>query len=88
MGQGSTASAQATITGIVEGVMARRGIAGPLDPAHDLTELGLTSLDMVNLMLAVEDAFGIEIPQKQMTPANFRSIDAIRRLVDAIGLAA
>ena len=38
---------------------------------------------MVNLMLAIEDEFGIEIPQRQMTPANFRSISTIEALVSA-----
>jgi acyl carrier protein len=88
MADSTLASAETVIIGVVNGVMARRGVAGPIDPAQDLTEVGLTSLDMVNLMLAIEDAFGIEIPQKQMTPANFRSIAAIERLVSAIALAA
>ena len=43
---------------------------------------------MVNLMLAVEDAFEIEIPQRRMTPANFRTIAAIAQLVSNVALAA
>jgi acyl carrier protein len=43
---------------------------------------------MVNLMLAIEDEFGIEIPQRRMTPANFRTISAIEKLVGAVALAA
>ena len=48
---------------------------------QDLREAGLTSLDMVNLMLAVEAEFDIEIPQADMTPENFRSIETIEALV-------
>jgi acyl carrier protein len=55
---------------------------------QSLSDAGLTSLDMVNLMLAIEDAFGIEIPQRRMTPANFRTIAAIEQLVSNLDLAA
>jgi len=76
------------ITAIVEAMLVKRG--GPLAVAADqnLSEAGLTSLDMVNLMLAIEDAFGIEIPQRRMTPANFRTIAAIEQLVSNVALAA
>src|SRR6476620_2487920 len=42
---------------------------------------GLSSLDMVNLMLAVEAEFDLKIPDREMTPSNFRSIAHIVRLV-------
>jgi acyl carrier protein len=77
------------ITEIVEAMLSRR-VAGPASVAADasLTDAGLTSLDMVNLMLAIEDQFGIEIPQRRMTPANFRTIAAIEQLVSNVALAA
>ncbi len=76
------------ITEIVEAMLAKR--AGPAAVAADqnLSDAGLTSLDMVNLMLAIEDAFEIEIPQRRMTPANFRTIAAIEQLVSHVALAA
>jgi acyl carrier protein len=36
---------------------------------------------MVNLMLAVEAEFDLKIPDREMTPSNFRSIACIVRLV-------
>ena len=49
---------------------------------HDqLSEAGLTSLDMVNLMIAVEAEFDITIPASDITPANFRSISTIEALI-------
>jgi acyl carrier protein len=49
---------------------------------HDqLSEAGLTSLDMVNLMIAVEAEFSITIPASDITPANFRSISTIEALI-------
>jgi acyl carrier protein len=54
----------------------------------NLREAGLTSLDMVNLMLAVEAEFDIEIPQSAMTPDNFDTIRAIEILVSVTARAA
>ena len=36
---------------------------------------------MVNLMLAVEAEFAVKIPDRDMTPANFRTIARIDALV-------
>jgi acyl carrier protein len=76
------------ITGIVEALLAKRGGVSAIAADQSLTGAGLTSLDMVNLMLAIEDEFDIEIPQRQMTPANFRSIAAIETLVSTLAIAA
>ena len=69
------------ISGIVGRMLEKRGAARAVGAAQNLREAGLTSLDMVNLMLAVEGEFDIFIPQQQMTPENFRTIDAIHALV-------
>ena len=76
------------ITAIVEAMLLKRGGAIAVAADQNLSEAGLTSLDMVNLMLAIEDEFGIEIPQRRMTPANFRTIAAIEQLVSNVALAA
>jgi acyl carrier protein len=76
------------ITAIVEALIARRGGAAPVSADQNLTDAGLTSLDMVNLMLAIEDDFGVEIPQRRMTPANFRTIAAIEGMLATLALAA
>jgi acyl carrier protein len=49
-----------------------------------LSELGVTSLKMVNLMLAVEVEFDIAIPQSDITPDNFESLSSILSLVQKI----
>ncbi len=56
----------------------------PVGRDDDLTESGLSSLDMVNLMLAVEAEFDVKIPDRDMTPANFRTIARIDALVGAL----
>ena len=52
-----------------------------LTPDADLFEAGLTSMAMVKLMLAVEVAFDIAIPDADLHPDHFRSIAAIEALV-------
>jgi acyl carrier protein len=47
----------------------------------DLREVGLTSLDMASLVLSVEAEFDLMIPERDITPANFRSVSSITSLV-------
>jgi acyl carrier protein len=51
----------------------------PLDA--QLSDLGISSLKMVNLMLAVELEFDIAIAQTDITPENFHSLESIETLV-------
>ena len=69
------------VVGIVREILERRGINREILPDDDLREAGLNSLDMVNLMLAVEAEFDLKIPDADMTLRNFRSISAIEALV-------
>lgn len=50
----------------------------------DLYAAGLTSHATVNVMLALEDEFGIEFPDRMMRRRSFESIAAIRAAVDEI----
>ncbi len=54
----------------------------PFPTQQRLSELGVTSLKMVNLMLAIEQEFNILIPQADITPENFESLATIRSLVE------
>jgi acyl carrier protein len=69
------------IVTLVQRLLAERSITGPVSAEDDLREVGLTSLDMVNLMLSVEAEFDLMITLEDITPANFRSIAAISRLI-------
>jgi acyl carrier protein len=46
-----------------------------------LSELGMSSIKMVNLMLAVEMEFDVTIPQNDITPENFRSVASVEALL-------
>jgi acyl carrier protein len=53
----------------------------PFPVERQLSDLGVSSLKMVNLMLAVELEFDIAIPQSDITPENFHSVAAIQAMV-------
>ena len=72
------------VTEVVRRMLIERSIDGTVTAEADLREIGLTSLDMVDLVLSVECAFDLQIPEAQITPANFRSISAIDALVTAL----
>jgi acyl carrier protein len=73
------------VTEVVRRMLMERSIDGTVVTADaDLREIGLTSLDMVDLVLSVECAFDLQIPEAQITPANFRSISAIDALVSTL----
>lgn len=74
-------SALERIATIAVQMLAKRGNTSVPAPDTNLRDAGLTSLDMVNLILAVEGEFDIEIPQAAMTPENFDTMAAIVALV-------
>jgi acyl carrier protein len=70
-----------TVSDLVRAIMADNAILVPLRAESRLADIGLTSMDMVNLMLAVEAEFDVMIPQADITPEHFQSVEAIQRLV-------
>lgn len=68
------------IGGIVAAILTRKGLPAAA-PDQNLRDAGLSSLDIVNLMLAIEDDFDLAVPQDKMTPEAFRSIATIEALV-------
>ena len=66
---------------LVEQILSANSITGPISAVDPLTSIGLTSIDMVHLMLAVEAEFNITIPAEDITPDNFYSITAIEALI-------
>jgi acyl carrier protein len=79
----SKAEVQNRILEVVETILKQHSTPGIIAPHARLADVGLTSMDMVNLMLGVEAAFDLIIPQSDITPENFQSIETIERLVVA-----
>ena len=76
------------IAALVRAILEKRGAVRPVGRDDALSDCGISSLDMVNLMLAVEAEFDLKIPDRDMTPANFRTIARIEALVDKLRQAA
>ncbi len=66
---------------VVQQVFEERSINRSVCADDVLIEVGLTSLDTVKLVLLVESEFDLMIPISDITPANFRSISTISKLV-------
>lgn len=66
---------------LVEQLLARRSAIRPVLADDDLTEIGLDSLGLVNLMLAIEAEFDVMIAPADITPDNLRSVATIEALI-------
>lgn len=73
---------------LAQGILAQEGQVRDFAAEDALVDVGLSSLDLVNLMVAVEAEFDIMIPAAQLNPKNFYSIGSIARMVAAVGLPA
>jgi acyl carrier protein len=69
---------------VVQQVFEDRLITRPVAADDILIDIGLTSLDIVRLVLLVETEFDLMLPISEITPANFRSISTISRLVSRL----
>jgi acyl carrier protein len=70
---------------LVERQLAQKSVIRAVGPEDELVALGLTSVDMLGLMLAIESEFGLTIPPTDITPENFHSVAALAMLVRRLG---
>lgn len=69
------------IINLVKGILAQNSLSTDITPQAKLVDAGLTSMDMVNLMLGVEAEFDFTIPQSEITPENFQTVETLERMV-------
>ena len=69
------------IVGLVGRILERKAGTAPFALGARLSELGMSSMKMINLMLAIEAEFDLAIPQADITPDNFDSIASVEALV-------
>jgi acyl carrier protein len=79
--QAFNADVQNRILALVQSILEQNAIAAEVDPESLLVDVGLTSMDMVNLMLGVEAEFDFTIPQSEITPENFQSVQTLQRMI-------
>ena len=70
---------------LIRQILGPPAAARPLPIDARLSDLGLSSLKMVNLMLAIEVQFDVAIPASEITPDNFDSISSVEALIRRLG---
>lgn len=66
---------------LVTTILRESSIVVDVSPGSRLFDTGLTSMDMVKLMLEIEAEFDLTIPQADITPKNFETVDTIERML-------
>jgi len=74
---------QNRVIALVRSILAQNAITADVSVESLLVDVGLNSVDMVNLMLAVEAEFDFTIPQTEITPENFQSVKTLERMIAA-----
>lgn len=77
----SEPTARERLIRLVRQILGAPSLTRPLPIDARLSDLGMSSIKMVNLMLAVEGEFDLTIPQAEITPENFQSIGTVETLV-------
>jgi acyl carrier protein len=72
---------QNRILALVKSILEQNSITAQVNPESRLVDVGLTSMDMVNLMLGVEAEFDFTIPQSEITPENFQSVRTLELMI-------
>jgi len=72
---------QDRVLAIVKTILMQNSISADLHPESRLVDAGLTSMDMVKLMLDVEAEFDLTIPQAEITPENFQSVKTLQSMI-------
>ena len=79
--QAFDADVQNRVLALVKSILQQNSMTAEIGPDSRLVDAGLTSMDMVNLMLGVEAEFDFTIPQSEITPENFQSVETLRRMI-------
>lgn len=74
-------SIEARLRGLVSDILGHSSRRTAFASDDTLAEIGLGSMDMITLMLAVEREFDVSIPQEEITPDSFRSVSTIEALI-------
>ena len=79
--QDVNADVQDRVLALVKSILEQNSMTAEVGPESLLVDIGLTSMDMVNLMLGVEAEFDFTIPQAEITPENFQSVRTLERMI-------
>jgi acyl carrier protein len=87
-GRGLQLTIRERLIGLVRQILGAQAAQRPLPIDARLADLGMSSIKMVNLMLAVEAEFNLAIPPAEITPASFESIASLEALLERLASSA
>jgi acyl carrier protein len=76
------------LIGLIRQILGQAAGARPMPIDARLSDLGMSSIKMVKLMLAIEVEFNLAIPQADITPENFESIASVEAMLANLGASA
>ena len=82
------ASTRERLIRLIRQILGPAGGARPMPIDARLSDLGMSSIRMVKLMLAVEVEFNLAIPQADITPENFESIASVEAMLNRLDASA
>jgi len=77
-------TARERLLSLIRQILGPAAAARPLPIDVRLADLGMTSIQMVSLMLGVESEFQLTIPSQEITPENFASIGAVESMLQRL----
>jgi acyl carrier protein len=80
----AVADIPSTVMSVLRDIRPLQSSGVPYDADTGLADAGFTSVEMVNVMLGIEAAFDLMIPQEMITPENFMDARAITRMVERL----
>lgn len=84
MEDSASVTPRARLIAIVRKILGSNAASSPMPIDARFCELGLNSIKMVSLMLAIETEFDLAIPQDDITPENFTSIATVEAMIEKI----
>ncbi|HEY6516049.1 MAG TPA: phosphopantetheine-binding protein [Steroidobacteraceae bacterium] len=81
---GSALTPRERLLALVRKILGAPAANRPLAVDARLSELGISSIKMVTLMLAIEAEFDVTIPQSEINPDSFATLASLEALVERI----
>ncbi len=72
------------LLGLIRQILGAPAASRPLAVDARLADLGINSIKMVTLMLAIEAEFNLTIPPGEITPESFASIASVEALIERV----
>jgi acyl carrier protein len=78
------ATTRERLIGLIRQILGPAAAARPMPIDARLSDLGMSSIKMVKLMLAIEVEFNLAIPQAEITPENFESVASVEAMLEKL----